>query len=132
METVVVQKTKNKLLRDVHTVLNVYFPHQDFKIDINTAGNYDEITISYTDGATNIRVKNALKHLERPPVSDIRIRGIRIKVERSMSEKAKNLILNETMTVFRLDSIPSDNEYFEPMKGVFRKYIDAIFKIREF
>lgn len=132
MSEVLTPPAQTRQLRQIRNILGVYFPKVDFNYSTDYKDNYCCILIGYTDGASLIRVKNAVKGFELPPNLQIHKLGIRVVVRRMMSERTKNMILGEIKSVFAMDHLPKENDWFEPIKGTIRNYMDKIFNMRDF
>ena len=126
------QTAQTGQLRQIRNILGVYFPKVSFHYSSDYEDNYCRILIDYTDGVSLIRVKNAVKGFDLPPNPQIRKSGIRVIVRRMMSERTKNMILGEIKSVFAMDHLPKEGDWFEPIKGTIRDYMDKIFNMRDF
>ncbi|WP_165044952.1 hypothetical protein [Dysgonomonas sp. ZJ709] len=124
------QKKKQFFL--VSNVLTVFFTKTHFEMDSEYDGDYYVIRIRYTDGASLIRVKNAVKVFDCRANPAINFQGTKVIVERIMSPQIKNRIINEIKSVFAMDHLPKEDEWFQPIKGTIREYVDKIFSMRDF
>ncbi len=132
MSEVLTPPAQTGQLRQIRNILGVYFPKVDFNYSTDYKDDYCCILIGYTDGASLIRVKNAVKGFELRPNPQIHKPGIRVIVRRAMSERTKILILGEIRSVFAMDRLPEESDWFEPIKGTIGDYMDKIFNMRDF
>ena len=132
MSEVLTPPAQTRQLRQIRNILGVYFPKVDFNYSTDYKDDYCCILIGYTDGASLIRVKNAVKGFELPPNPQINKPGLKVVIQRAMSERTKILILGEIKSVFAMDHMPKENDWFEPIKGTIRNYMDKIFNMRDF
>lgn len=125
-------RRKSRVFNEIQITLNVCFPKTHFEIKTYNTQNYKVVEISYTDGASLTRVKNAVKSFNRPANSDIHSFGVRIDINRNMSHPTRNLILNELKSIFNLKVIPSTEDWVQPINSTAGDYINRIFKMRDF
>lgn len=123
---------KSKVCSEIQTTLNVYFPKMKFNIKDYNEKDYKIIEISYTDGISSSRVKNAIKYINRPADPNINIKGIKIEISRDMSLRIKNIMLGEIKNVFNLKVIPNENDWIQQINSTARDYINRIFNMRDF
>jgi len=132
METTTRKKTVSREQGEINRILNVYFPKTSSRTGTKKEGNYTCFSISYTDGVSSQRVYNALKRLERCSQPEINSGGIRIEIDRTLSENIQKLLLAEVKTVFNMKKTPKMSDYFSPIKGTVGDYVRLIFKMRDF
>lgn len=132
MSEVLTTPAETGQLSRIRTILGVYFPKVNFNYSTDYKDDYCCILINYTDGVSLIRVKNAVKGFELRPNPQIHKLGIRVIVRRAMSERTKILILGEIKSVFAMDHLPEEGDWFEPIKGTIGDYMDKIFNMRDF
>ncbi|MDH6309458.1 hypothetical protein M2451_003860 [Dysgonomonas sp. PFB1-18] len=132
MNTIVKPKQRSRQRTEIRNILNTCFPKTDFTISTEERGNYETLTIHWTDGASSQHVWNSVKHLKRYSQPDIHICGITIETDRRMSERVKSLILSEMKIVFNLDKTPAMPDYFKPIHGTAGDYVRLIFSMRDF
>ncbi|GEM_PF-2215565 len=132
MDEALVLPAGTKESKQIRNILRVYFPKIVFDCNVDYKGDYQCIYVSYTDGVSLIRVKNAVKCLNRPSDLQIQRLGVKVIVERTMSERIKDQIISEIKSVFRMEQLPKEDDWFEPIKGTIRNYMDKIFAMRDF
>ncbi|GAB6119005.1 hypothetical protein [Dysgonomonas termitidis] len=132
MSEVLTTPAETGQLSQIRTILGVYFPKVNFNCSTDYKDDYCCILIGYTDGISLTRVKNAVKGFNLPPDPQIQKRGVKVIVERKMSQRIKNLIQGEIKTVFAMDHLPKEDDWFEPIKGPVRVYMNKIFNMRDF
>lgn len=116
----------------VQNVLTAFFSNTRFRLKTGYDGNYYVIHISYTDGASLERVKNAVKVFDCPANPEINFQGTRVVVKREMSGRIKKQLLNELKSVFKLKNLPKESDRFEPINGTVGNYVDKVFNMRDF
>lgn len=129
---VLTKPEKRKGQSDVRNILNVYFPKTEFEINTKFEDDCMYQTVSYTDGVSIIRVKNAVKGFDRPANTKMHVPGVKVIVKRQMSHKVRTLILNEIKSIFRMEDLPQENDWFSPMNGTVGDYMIRIFNMRDF
>lgn len=124
--------TKTKQVRQVEDTLEAYFPRIRFNYSVEYENGYCCIHISYSDAVAPLKVKNAVKGFNITPYPQMRRIGVKVNVERLMSERVKQLLLNETKSVFGLKSLPDENDWCKAMNCTVGRYIQTIFNMRDF
>ncbi len=124
--------TKTKPVRQVEDTLEAYFPRIKFNYSVEYENGYCCIRVSYSDAVVPVKVKNVVKSFNIPPYPQMRRIGVKITVERSMSERVKQLLLNETKSVFGLECLPHENDRCKAMNCTIGHYIQTIFNMRDF
>lgn len=124
--------TKAKQVRQVEDTLEAYFPQIRFNYSAEYENGYCCIHVSYGDAVAPLKVKNAVKGFNITPYPQMRREGVKVTVERSMSERVKQLLLNETKSVFGLECLPDENDWCKAMNCTVGRYIQTIFNMRDF
>lgn len=132
MNDVLTLPAQARQLREIRNVLGVYFPKTHFEMNTYNNAGYKVIEVEYTDGISLIRVKNAVKGFDLRPNPEIHQLGMKVIVIRTMSERTKKLLLAEIKSVFAMKNLPGENDWFEPIQGTIRAYMDKIFNMRDF
>lgn len=132
MEVSTPTKRKSKVSGEIQTTLRVYFPRTRFSLKACNDRDYKVIKVSYTDGASLTRVKNAVSHFSFPSNPAIHFQGLRVEVSRNMSAGTKNLLLNELKSVFNLKAVPSEKDWVQAVNSTAGDYIRKIFRLRDF
>jgi hypothetical protein len=132
MEVLTPFKKKSNVISEIQAALRVYFPRMRFSMKTCNDKDYKVIEVSYTDGVSLTRVKNAVRPFECPANPAINFQGTRILIERKMSRNVKTQLLNELNTVFKLKCQPGESDWCEPVKDTAGNYIRRIFTMRDF
>lgn len=125
-------KRKSKVFNEIQATLHVYFPKTRFEMNAYNNNDYKVIEISYTDGASLTRVKNAINPFRCPSNPGINFQGVKIKVNRNMSVGTKKQLLGELKSVFNLKIIPNEKDWVDTVNSTAGDYINKIFKMRDF
>lgn len=133
METTLVHPgKKSKAYSEIQITLQAFFPNTHFKMNFFNEENDQVIRIGYEDGASLTRVKNAVRHFNRPANPSIRFPGIKVEVKRAMKARTKNLLLGEIKTIFNLKTVPSETDWVSQVNSSAGDYIHKIFAMRDF
>lgn len=132
MDVLTLPGQKSRAFGEIRAALDVYFPGTRFRMEARDEGDFLVIEISYTDGASLTRVKNALRSFNRPACADIRRQGVKTRVSRHMSAGTKKLLLGELRSVFNLKAIPKEEDFISRVDSTAGDYIGKIFNMRDF
>lgn len=132
MEVLTKPRKKKKQFYLVQNVLSAFLKNTHFELEDEYEGDYYLIRINYTDGLSLLRVKNVVKVFSCPANPGINFQGTRVVVERKMSEKVKNRLLSEVTSIFKLKTIPQEDDWLEQMHSTAGTYIHTIFNMRDF
>jgi hypothetical protein len=124
--------TKTKQVRQIEDTLGACFPRIRFNYSAKHENGYCYIHVSYSDAVAPVKVKNVVKGFNITPYVQMRREGVKVTVERSMSERVKQLLLNETKSVFGLKRLPDENDWCKAMSCTVGRYIQTIFNMRDF
>jgi len=131
MSLLIQAKTKT-LKSDIKKELRIYFPAIDFKIVSCQEEGRTAFTISYTDGVSKTRVRNVVRQFAHTYYADRTPVKVDFEIERNMSGKTENLLLNEMKSVWNIKGGLSMEEHFKSVGGTVRDYIVKIFNMRDF
>lgn len=133
METALVHsEKKSKAYSEIQITLQAFFPNTHFKMNFFNEENCQVISIGYEDGASLTRVKNAVRHFNRPANPSIRFQGIKVEFARAMRARTKNLLLCEIKTIFNLKTVPKETDWISQVNSSAGDYIRKIFAMRDF
>jgi len=119
-------------LPEIKAILGSHFPSTRFRYSLGYRHGYRRIIISYSDGASLSRVKNALRGFNLPACPAMHRPQTEVVVERTMSDRVRGLLLGEIRSVFALKTLPLESDPFSPIAGAVGDYIRKIFDMRDF
>lgn len=113
----------------MYDALENNFPAVAFKISSRVSGDNYLYKITYTDGIAPFRVKGVAGRFERPP--SYNRKGVKVEIDRSMSDSVKRRIVEETKCIFSLESVPP-MAYIPEIGMTACLYISKVFNMRDF
>jgi len=125
------EKTKT-LKSDIRKELRVFFPDIGFEISSRQNEGETVFAISYTDGVSRTRVRSVVRQFAHTYHSDRKPVKVIIDVERKMSAKTESLLLAELKSIWKVKGDLSVDDYFPPINGKVKNYLQKIFDMRDF
>jgi hypothetical protein len=132
METAIQPAAVKTPLPEIKAVLGSHFPSTRFRYSLVCKDGYRRIIISYLDGASLTRVKNAVRGFNLPAHPSMHRPRTEVVVERDMSDRVRGLLLSEIKSVFGLQVLPRESDPFSPIGGTVGDYMLKIFHMRDF
>ena len=132
MKALASSSKRQEKVKDIRSELKLFFPSASFHISSKLGNDKLTIVISYTDGPSKTRVRNITRQFSYSYLSGDSYINVSLEINRKMSDKTKNLLLNEMKSIWKIKGHLKMLDYCPQVNSTVGYYVNTIFSMRDF